>query len=276
MIPKIIHQIWFQGSSHIPNTYPNYSSSWKQLNPEFRYIFWNKNSINKLLQLYPRLQKQYYSYPLMIQKIDFAKYVILYHYGGVYVDLDAECIKPINNLIKNKKLFLVQFNVNLFEKLFGFRKLTDVVLQNGFMASKPKHSFWLHLFNSLINQDINKKHFETEFKFVFRTTGPLLLTSSYHNYQSKYPNNNITILPYHLIDPISWCNYDRSACHGQSCRDQYPLAYSIHHYGSRHGGWGNNIEQAFGMLVCKHKHELFFLIIILSFIFIKRAYDYTL
>ena len=35
---------------------------------------------------YPKYLKTYNAFPLMIQKIDFAKYVILYHYGGIYID----------------------------------------------------------------------------------------------------------------------------------------------------------------------------------------------
>ena len=47
MIPHIIHQIWFQGEDNIPKKYPNYSKSWKEMNPKFKYIFWDGEKIGR-------------------------------------------------------------------------------------------------------------------------------------------------------------------------------------------------------------------------------------
>ena len=41
-IPKIIHQIWWQGEKSIPEKYLSYIESWKTNHPDFKYMFWDE------------------------------------------------------------------------------------------------------------------------------------------------------------------------------------------------------------------------------------------
>ena len=75
MIPHIIHQIWFQGEDNIPKKYPNYSKSWKEMNPKFKYIFWDGEKMEKLIkEKYPWFLKRYNEYRIIKMVI----YIILY------------------------------------------------------------------------------------------------------------------------------------------------------------------------------------------------------
>ena len=38
-----------------------------------------------------------YTYP--IQRADAIRYFVLYHYGGIYVDLDIGCLRPMDDLL---------------------------------------------------------------------------------------------------------------------------------------------------------------------------------
>ena len=49
-----------------------------------------------LFSKYPDLLPQYKKLDLMIMKIDFMKYIILYRYGGLYADVDSICLKKID------------------------------------------------------------------------------------------------------------------------------------------------------------------------------------
>ena len=85
MIPKIIHHIWFQGEKNIPSEYPDYRKSWKIFNPTYQYEFWDECRINNLITNdYPEYLEKYLKFN-MIQKIDMAKYCIIYKY---YLFLD--------------------------------------------------------------------------------------------------------------------------------------------------------------------------------------------
>lgn len=276
MIPKIIHQIWYQGENNIPDSYPNYRKSWKRLHPNYKYILWDKDSIIKLiLDHYPHLYNKFNSYPKMIQKIDMAKYIIMYHYGGIYADVDSECLKSMDNLIKDKEVVLLKYDPIMLEKILAYHVFTGITLQTHIFASQPKHSFWKHVINTLLNEAINKKILETELYYIMRTTGPKLVTKAYHTYPFK---KNITLLDKATIDPISWCDYETYNCANTNCGKLFPNAYAIHHYGSKHDthNWSSNKEKMLGMFYCKYKYKIYIIILLIILIIIYLLYKYML
>src|SRR6187402_370569 len=131
MIEKIIHQIWFQGKNNIPMSYPNYSDSWIKNNPDYEYVFWDQQKINKLINMYyPQYKEKYNAYTQIINKIDMAKLIILYHYGGIFVDLDSESFKPINKLLHGKDIAILKFNLSELDKALTFNKIIINIFQN--------------------------------------------------------------------------------------------------------------------------------------------------
>ena len=44
----------------------------------------------------------YNSYPYAVQRWDMIRYLILYEYGGIYADLDYECIDALDSLLENE------------------------------------------------------------------------------------------------------------------------------------------------------------------------------
>src|SRR3989304_6650148 len=185
MTINIIHQIWWQGEKNIPLSYPNFGKKCIEKNKNFIYMFWDEKKINNLIKYYPKYKKTFENLPFMIQKIDMAKYLILHRYGGIYIDMDCECLKSFSDLLKDKDIMLVQMNVNPFEKLLSYNRVFEQVLQNGVMGGKKRHPFWLHCLDLLKNQDIDKKFYDSHFRYIFRTTGPGLLTEAYLSYPNK-------------------------------------------------------------------------------------------
>jgi mannosyltransferase OCH1-like enzyme len=98
MYEKIVHQIWLQGIDNVPTKFNKNIKSIKDYNPNYKYIFWDEISIINLMKQNNDYLKTYYKFIFMHQKIDFAKYVILYLFGGIYIDIDVECIKPLDQL----------------------------------------------------------------------------------------------------------------------------------------------------------------------------------
>lgn len=96
MIPKIIHYCWF-GHNPLPASALKCIASWKKYLPDFEIKEWNEdnfdvNIIPYTLQAYEAKKYAFVS--------DYARYWILYNYGGVYFDTDVEVIKPIDDIIK--------------------------------------------------------------------------------------------------------------------------------------------------------------------------------
>ena len=111
LIPANIIQTW--NEENIPNTYKSLVQTIKSKNNDFKYIFFDDNAIDNFLrQKYPNYYSTYNELPLKIQKINFFKYIAVYHYGGFYIDLDMECKKKFNTLRNEKAVFTVKTGQN--------------------------------------------------------------------------------------------------------------------------------------------------------------------
>jgi mannosyltransferase OCH1-like enzyme len=96
-INKTIHYCWF-GGNPLPPLAKKCIASWKKFLPEYEIKEWNEsnfdvNIIPYTAQAYARKKYAFVS--------DYARFWILYKYGGVYFDTDVEVIKPMEDIIKN-------------------------------------------------------------------------------------------------------------------------------------------------------------------------------
>lgn len=96
MIPRIIHYCWF-GRKPLPESALKCIASWKKHLPDYKIKEWNEdnfdvNSIPYTKQAYEAKKYAFVS--------DYARYWILFKYGGVYFDTDVEVIKPIDDIIE--------------------------------------------------------------------------------------------------------------------------------------------------------------------------------
>ena len=94
-IPKIVHQIWIGGSC--PEVFKKYLKSWREKHPEWTYVLWDDESIASLFPLYN--QKYYDETVGLGAKSDLLRWEIVYRYGGVYADVDFECLRSLDDLI---------------------------------------------------------------------------------------------------------------------------------------------------------------------------------
>lgn len=204
MIPKIIHQIWFQGQREITNPYHRYCQSlWKQQHPGWTYWLWDAKAIEQLVaSQYPEFRSLYEAYPLMIERIDVAKYFILEQYGGFYMDIDIECKKSLASLRKHE-LMVAQIHmtpIDIF--LFTFNQVKrGPFINNAAIASIPGHPFWRHLIGQL-NAYRRKKWYYTREYYVSASTGPQFFTRMVQTY-SFGDGNKVLVAPPEYFEPNS-------------------------------------------------------------------------
>ena len=96
MIPKVIHYCWF-GHTPLPKSAQKCIASWRKFFPDYEIREWNEdnfdvNAIPYTSQAYKAKKYAFVS--------DYARFWILYHYGGVYFDTDVEVIKPMDDIIE--------------------------------------------------------------------------------------------------------------------------------------------------------------------------------
>ena len=97
-IPKIIHYCWI-GGKPIPEHNKKIMESWKKFCPDYEIKEWNESNYDFTKNRYMREafeNKQWAFAP------DYARLDIIYEYGGIYLDVDVELIKPLDNLLDLK------------------------------------------------------------------------------------------------------------------------------------------------------------------------------
>ncbi len=93
LIPKIIHQIWL--GSPFPEKYRAWQRSWVENHPEWEYKLWTDAEVAQLTLKNQALYEKATNYG---QKSDILRYELLLQFGGLYVDVDCECIMPFDEL----------------------------------------------------------------------------------------------------------------------------------------------------------------------------------
>lgn len=96
LIPPVIHYCWF-GKKNMPPKYVEYIENWKVMCPNYEFMYWNESN-------YDITQSRYMKWAYDNEKwafvSDYARLDILYNYGGIYLDVDVELVKSLDELRK--------------------------------------------------------------------------------------------------------------------------------------------------------------------------------
>ena len=96
MIPKIIHYCWF-GRNPLPDSALKCISSWKKYLPDYEIKEWNEDNFD--IEMIPYTKEAYQTKKYAFVS-DFARFWILYKYGGLYFDTDVEVIKNMDSIVE--------------------------------------------------------------------------------------------------------------------------------------------------------------------------------
>ncbi len=176
-IPKIIHQTW--KTDDLPDDYSRYRKTVRRNHPDWQHRLWTDADNRQLIQdHYPWFLTTYDGYKHNIERADAIRYFILLHHGGVYLDLDMECLKPIDPLIEEGDLH--------FSLLAG-PAIHNTVIGNALMAAPRGHAFFAYLTTMLprlMKRDVT-------FSDVFNNTGPDMLTRQIRQCEHMFTFNII-------------------------------------------------------------------------------------
>jgi mannosyltransferase OCH1-like enzyme len=126
-IPRIIHQTW-KGEA-LPEDYARYRRTVHDHHPDWEHRLWTDADNRRLIaECYPWFLETYDGYKHTIERVDAVRYFILLHHGGVYIDLDMECLKPLDPLLEIGGLHF---------GLLASPTIQDTIIANALMAA-PK------------------------------------------------------------------------------------------------------------------------------------------
>jgi len=207
-IPKIVHQIFFQGEAAVPEEYRRYHQTVLQNHPHWEHQFWDEAKCHKFMEdNYSWFLPVYDSYPYMINRCDAIRYFILYHYGGFYLDMDVECLKPLDDLLADFELVL--------SKLVGFN--------NAIIGTIPRHPLWTTVFEELKKRQHNLEN-KTMPVYVGYSTGPIMLNDCV--VAGKFHENpTVLVCPGYIFEPGAPMELNGKIFKSQRSSE----TYTIHH-----------------------------------------------
>ena len=110
MIPKIIHYCWF-GRGELPPLAKKCITSWEKFFPDYEIKEWNEDNFDVNAIPYTAQAYKHKKYAFVS---DYARFKILYEYGGIYFDTDVEVIKPMDDIIAKGTFFGLEKNDSIF------------------------------------------------------------------------------------------------------------------------------------------------------------------
>ncbi|OCH92927.1 hypothetical protein OBBRIDRAFT_725904 [Obba rivulosa] len=205
-IPRIIHQTW--KSETMPPKWANVSQGCRDMMPDYEYKLWTDASAREFIaEEYPWFLDTFDGYTYPIQRADAIRYFILYHYGGIYMDLDIGCLHRMDPLLVYPVILA---------------KTIPVGVSNDLIFSEKGHPFMAQTIHNLIAFDYS---WVLNYPTVMFSTGPMFLSAQYGYYTSMHPatlelpGGEVRVLPKSL--------YGKNAKPGEA-----PHSFFSHFYGS--------------------------------------------
>lgn len=186
-IPKIIMQTW--KNTEVPDHWKPSKTAIEKLMPDWEYVLMtDDDNKNFCEQHFPDFLPYYEQFEYGIMRADAIRCMWLYVKGGLYLDLDIELVKPVDELFyEDHEIYVV--------KSGNFSNYYT----NAFMASKPGAQFWLRCIDAM-KAPYSLWQIGKHLK-VMGTTGPLMVSKViYEAFPDKYE------MPAKLLTSCSVCD----------------------------------------------------------------------
>ena len=230
-IPRIIHQI-YEDPAGPSEPLLEFAETWKEHHPTWEYRFWDKKEMEDFLTTeFPEFIPTYRAYPYNVQRWDAIRYLILYRIGGLYVDFDYECLKPMDALLNGATCCM---GVEPTQNAIRYNKA--IIVGNALMASVPDHPY----FEAIIKDMMKGEKYAglPEVAQIMQGTGPFMTTRLYEQYPNK---EEITLLPADLVTPFTMFEI-RDIINGLTTPyivNKMEKCFAIHYFG---GSWFNQVN----------------------------------
>jgi hypothetical protein len=99
-IPRILHQIWL-GRKPLPDAFARYRETWRHHHPAWTSKLWTEENMPS--DLYHGAVYETLRFPA--ERADLLRLELLWRQGGVYVDVDFECLLPVDPLLDDVRVF---------------------------------------------------------------------------------------------------------------------------------------------------------------------------
>ena len=171
----------------------------KKLNPNWNYMFFTDYDISQFIKTKtPEYYDTFVKMKYKIQQLDFFRYIVIYFYGGVYLDLDIELTGCLDDIVSNKCAFPCEMKNNSDELLH--KQGVHYLIGNYAFYAPKKSAFIKQLIDNIIVQRITDDVLSSlqinsdfaDYAYVYYTTGPVLVTQTYIDCENK--ENEVSLI----------------------------------------------------------------------------------
>lgn len=164
VVPRIMHQIWLD-EHHPPNGHPQVAREdadvaesrdgllalphkyWEartcctELHPGWEFKLWTDLEATEFVkEWYPQVFEHYVGYRQTIQRTNILRYLVLHHFGGVYLDLDIRCRTSLEGLLWVPWITPAAYPAGI---------------NNAFILSEPRHPFLTSVISEIGRYDMS-------------------------------------------------------------------------------------------------------------------------
>jgi len=200
-----------------------WAETWRSNNPDYEYVLWDDADNRRFVaEKFSWFLPTYDGYDAEIKRADAIRYMFLYTYGGIYADLDFECLKPFDTLLEEYKGYdIILGQMESSESQWH----SSNNIPNAIMISKPGCHFWLRVLQLMIAKAKAPGRPEVQ-------TGPIVLKEVY----STAWTDSIKLLPSSILYPISWVTNEEERVAAltadehtltQTMKAKYPSAHAV-------------------------------------------------
>lgn len=208
MIPKIIHYCWLSNDP-VPTNLQKCIVSWRKNLPDYKFILWNFERFNKDSSIWV---KQAFENKKYAFAADYIRLYALYHYGGIYLDMDVEVLKSFNDFLELNSMICWQKDIGGLEvAAFGVCKNSPWIKccldyytnrhfeQNGKLDMKPLPNIVENILKAngyklvTVNNILKSKNINENLKEIPVFTPDFFSPNSYKTHKLSLTPNSITI-----------------------------------------------------------------------------------
>ena len=145
---------------------------------------------------YPQYATIYDALPYDVQRFDLLRLMILHRFGGIYIDTDVECFRPVTDLLNDDDTCV--FALEPQQHAFDYERMPYIV-GSYFIAAEAENPFILKLIERIADTVFIKRsvHVPTQ---IMKSTGPARITEIYGEEKRNY---KIRLLPSEFLSPLT-------------------------------------------------------------------------
>ncbi|WP_276089668.1 glycosyltransferase [Pedobacter sp. JY14-1] len=185
MAAKIIHLIFLNKDEVLPEIFTKCVKRIHDYHPDWQINTYGEDEASQIIHVNcPELFDWYNSYTHTVQKADILRVLLVYLFGGFYLDMDMYLYNNLDallpyDLVLGEEKTLSQEDL----KLYGDKHALRVA--NYMFGGNAGHLFWLYYLHEAILRSSNVVVGEND---ILETTGPGLMTDVYHATKKTFPN----------------------------------------------------------------------------------------